>query len=98
MRILAESGKGANVHLSTFSENASGQGWITQQLGVSGETIPSFPPSHESSGHREALPVALGQQSQAQGIELDEAGSISLVIGARVILERHMRFRIERVG
>jgi hypothetical protein len=39
MRGLTESGKGASVDLSTFGRNASGQGWISQQLIAKRETI-----------------------------------------------------------
>lgn len=44
------------------------------------------------------LSVAFGEQPQAQGIELDKARRILLVIGSRVILKGHMRFAVKAVG
>ncbi len=43
------------------------------------------------------LTVALGQQAEAQRVELDEAFGILLVVGTGIVLEGHMRFGIERV-
>src|SRR3569623_1273115 len=41
-------------------------------------------------------PLALSQRSQAQGVELDEARRVLLVVGALVVLERHQRRGIQR--
>lgn len=43
-------------------------------------------------GEVRALPVPLGQQTQAQRVQLDESCRILLVIGARIVLERHVAF------
>ena len=65
MRILAESGKGASGDLSTFTENASGQEWISQQLAASAETICHYALNRLSSGKLDPLSLALRQQAQS---------------------------------
>lgn len=92
MHLATELGKGASVDLSTLSENASGQEWISQRLGVSCETIRDFTTISVPGPARMASTVAFGQQSQAQCIEFDEARCIGLIIGACIVFERDMRF------
>ena len=42
--------------------------------------------------------VPLAQDAQAQGVQLDEAGRVLLVVGPRIVLESDVGFGIERVG
>ena len=44
---------------------------------------------------RRLSPVALGEQPQAQRVELDEALCVLLIIGAGVVLERHVALGIQ---
>ena len=44
------------------------------------------------------LPVASRQQAQAQGVQLDEAFGVFLVIGAVVIFEGDDVFPVQRIG
>src|SRR5271165_2462877 len=51
----------------------------------------------ETCSERAAAPARHRAQTQAQRVQLDEALRVELVVGALVVLERHMRHRIEAV-
>ncbi len=89
MRRRAESGKGASVDLSTSWRNASGQGWISQRLGVVRETFSLLQQDSHGLG---GLAVPLGEEAQAQSVQFDEACRIGLVVGAGIVLESNVRF------
>ena len=52
---------------------------------------------HQVSGSDANVYPPMSTQLEAQGIELDKASSIFLIVGARIIFKRHMRFRIQAV-
>lgn len=87
LRLTGESFKLCKVEFSTFRRFICGREWITQRLTARFREI--LDSAVMLSGATPRL-VPLGQQSQAKGIELDEAARILLVIGTGIILEGHM--------
>ena len=83
LRFPSESRKHCNPKFSTFPRKTCGGQWITQRFTAKNRSLSSIP---------------LRKQLQAQRIELDEALRVVLVIGAGIILKRHMRFGVERIG
>ena len=63
-----------------------------------GLAVDKVNPARQRAGFCAASAAALRQQAQAKRIQLDEALRVLLVIGPGVVLERHVRFRIERAG
>ena len=80
MRGLTESHNLKHGDLSTFFQKASGQGWITQRLIALRETM-----------FRKSASIAFCEQFQTKRVEFDKAFRVLLIIGASVILKRHMR-------
>ncbi len=83
---------------STFASFRCGRGWITQPLAAN--SCRSRSRRHNIAMHKRAatqLTIAFSEQPQPQGVELDEAFRILLVVSPRIVLEGHMRLGVERV-
>ncbi len=83
LRLDARLRKRHRADLSTSAQIACGRRWTSQPL------VANLPV---------ASPVSLSQQPQAQGVELDEALSVLLIVGSGIVLERDMCLGIERIG
>ena len=100
LRLKNESRKTKMRKLSTGMQIPCGQHWITPSKGQIRRcchSTDSFISANSSISERSAA-IPLCQKAQAQGVELDEARSILLIICAGIVFERHMPFGIERVG
>ena len=69
--------------------------WTESGEAIRGRRFAGVPPP--ARGRRSLASVALGKQAQAQRVELDEALRVLLVVGASIVLERDVPFRVERI-